>query len=75
MTEYRWIEDEEWNKLVLQFKLQVGETLGAFDMYGMGDLIPGAIAEITELFIDRTQKARGRDKPYSKIKRIYRRER
>ena len=65
-----WLSDEDWNKLVLHFKLQVGETLSVFDMYGMGEFISGAVAEITELMVDATQKARGIDKPYNKTKRI-----
>ncbi len=70
MSEYRWLDEDSWNKLVGQFKLHVAETLGCFNLYGMGDLIPGAVEEIVELFIDGTQKVRGMDKPYSKIIRI-----
>ena len=75
VNDYRWLEDEEWDKLVGQFRLHAAETLGCFDLYGMGDLIPGAVEEIVELFVDGTQKVRGADKPYSKIRRIPRRDR
>lgn len=68
-----WLEEEDWNKLVGQFRLHVGETLSCFDGYGMGVFIPGAVEEIVELMIDATQKARGADKPYNKTKRIPRR--
>ena len=70
VNDYRWLDDDEWDKLVGQFKLHVAETLGCFNLYGMGDLIPGAVSEIEELFIDGTQKVRGMDKPYSKVNRI-----
>ena len=43
-------------------------------MYGMGDFVGGAVDEIVELFIDGTQKVRGKDKPYSKVIRIPRRD-
>ena len=76
MMEYRWVEQDEWDKLVSQFRIHVGETLwGCFDQYGLGVFIEGAVEEIVELFIDGTQKVRGKDKPYSKIKRIPRRDR
>ena len=75
MTEYRWIEQEEYDKIIGQFKLSVGETLSAFDFYGLGALIPGAIKEIESELEVALQKLRGKYKPYSKIKRIYRRER
>ena len=65
-----WLSDEDWAKLVGQFKLQVGETLGCFNGYGMGVFIPGAVDEITELMVAATQKARGNDKPYTKRLRI-----
>ena len=68
-----WLSDEDWAKLVGQFKLQVGETLSCFSGYGMRDFITGAVEEIAELMIDATQKARGIDKPYNKVKRIPRR--
>ena len=74
MTEYMWLSDEDWNKLVGQFKMHVAETLGCFNMYGMGDFVGGAVDEIVELFIDGTQKVRGKDKTYSKIIRIPRRD-
>ena len=70
VSDYRWLEDEEWNKLVGQFRTHVGETLGCFNMYGMGEFIGGAIEEIVDLFVDGTQKVRGMDKPYSKVNRI-----
>lgn len=73
--EYRWIPDEEWEKIVGQFRMHVAETLSIFNMYGQGDYIKGAVEEIVELFIDGTQKVRGKDKPYSKMKRIPRLER
>ena len=75
MKEYMWLSDDDWNKLVGQFRMQVGETLSIFNMYGMGDWVGGAVEEIVELFVDGTQKVRGMDKPYSKIKRIPRRDR
>ncbi len=70
MSEYRWVDQASWDKLLGQFRLHVAETLSCFNLYGMGDLIPGAVEEIAELFIDGTQKVRGMDKPYSKIIRI-----
>ena len=73
--EYRWVEQDEYDKIVGQFKLQTLETLGCFDMYGMGDFIPGAANEIVDNFVIGLQKIRGKDKPYSKIKRIPRRDR
>ncbi len=65
-----WLEEAEWQKLVGQFKLHVGDTLSVFNLHGLGVFIPGAVDEITELMVDATQKARGADKPYSKKVRI-----
>ena len=70
VNDYMWLSDDDWNKLVGQFRTSVGETLSIFNMYGMGEFVGGAVEEIVELFVDGTQKVRGKDKPYSKIKRI-----
>ena len=64
MTEYHWVEDEDWNKVVGQFRLRVTNTLSVFAVYGMNEYIPGAVEEIVDLAVIMSQKARGKDKPY-----------
>ena len=70
MNDYRWVEQDEYDKIVGQFRLSVGETLGCFDMYAMGVFIPGAVDEIAGELEAALQKIRGKWKPHNKIKRI-----
>jgi len=67
--DYYWLPEDKWNKAIGQFRLQVAETLSVFNMYGMGEYIPGAVDEISDLAITLTQKVRGKDKPYQKEKK------
>lgn len=64
MNDIYWLSDEEFAKALGQFKLQVGEILNVFDLYGMGALIVGAIEEISEVAIDFSKRCRGdKDQP------------
>ena len=67
-----WLSDEEYSKAVGQLQRQAA---GIFDflkvdnklpiryMYGLGDLVPGAIEEIVKLCEDFGLRVRGVDKP------------
>ena len=74
MNDYRWVEQDEYDKIIGQARLGVGETLSCFDCYGMGVFLPGAVEEIMGEIEVALQKIRGKWKPYSKIKRIPRRD-
>ena len=64
MTDILWLEEEDWAKASGQFKLQVGEILSVFNLYGMGALIPGAQEEILEVAYDFSKRVRGdKDQP------------
>lgn len=72
MTEIFRLPDNEYQKAIGQFRMQVS---GVFDflkvddklpvryVYGMGDFIPGAIDEIVKLAEDFSLRVRGMDKP------------
>ena len=64
MSDIHWLEGDDWDKASGQFKLQVGEILSVFDLYGMGALIPGAQEEILEVAYDFSKRVRGdKDQP------------
>ena len=54
-----WLDDESWNKAIGQWRLQAGEILNVFDLYGQGALIPGALGELEEITIDFSKRVRG----------------
>ena len=60
-----WLSDEEYKKAVGQLRLQIGGILSAFDRYGLGAFIPGAVIEITNLCEDFGLRVRGVDKAIS----------
>ncbi len=64
MTDIHWLEGLDWEKASGQLKLQVGEILSVFNLYGMGPLIPGAQEEIMEVAYDFSKRVRGdKDQP------------
>lgn len=64
MTEIPWLNDTDYRKAIGQWRLQAGEILNVFNMYGMGDYIVGAIGELEEITIDFSKRVRGeRDQP------------
>ncbi len=54
-----WLSEPDYLKAKGQLRLQVGEILSVFNMYGMGDYIPGAIEEILEVADDYSKRLRG----------------
>lgn len=60
-----WLSDEEYSKAVGQLKLQFNGVFEPFQMYGLQDLIPGAIQEAVRLAEDFSLRVRGQDKPIS----------
>ena len=70
MTDIYWLSDEDYAKAIGQWRLQVGEILSVFNMYGMGEDIKGAMGELEEVTIDLTRRIRGeKDHPIKLEKR------
>ncbi len=59
--QYPRIPDDDYAKALGQYRLQVGGVLGAFDLYGMGDYIPGALQTIVSLTEQFGMRIRGKD--------------
>ena len=59
MTDIFWLDDQSFQKAKGQLRLQVGEILSVFNMYGMGDYVSGAIEEILEVADDYSKRLRG----------------
>lgn len=66
-----WLDQDDYDKAVGQFRLQVGAVLAPFCMYGMDVLVPGAVREIVRLAEDFGLRVRGVDQVISleKIRR------
>ena len=60
-----WISQEEYDKAIGQFGLQLNEVFKPFKMYGLDVFISGAIDEVTQLAEDFGLRVRGVDKPLS----------
>lgn len=59
-----WLPEEEYKKAVGQLRLQINGILGqTFNMYGLGDAIPGATSAIVKLAEDFGLRVRGEDHP------------
>jgi hypothetical protein len=58
-----WLPEDEYRKILGQFRLNLHDTLGCFNMYGLGELIPGAEEEIMDLLEASLKRVRGRDVP------------
>lgn len=56
-------EDDEYNKTMGQFNMQVGGYLQVFDRYGMGIYIPYIQTAIFELAKNLGMRLRGDDRP------------
>lgn len=63
-----WLPDDKYKKAEGQLRLQVGEILSVFDMYGHGDYIVGAIEEIVEVAIDFSKRVRGEEDQPIRVK-------
>ena len=68
MSDIHWLPDEKYRKAEGQLRLQVGEILSVFDMYGMGAYIVGAMEEIVEVSIDFSKRVRGEDDQPIRVK-------
>ena len=60
---YPWLSETEYKKACGQLRGQLRGVLKVFDMYGLGDYIPGTINECVELAIQFSQRMRGKDIP------------
>jgi len=60
-----WVSDKEYKKLEGIFRLQLNGVFKPFNMYGLGEFIPGAIEEIVALAVDFSLVLRGKNKPIS----------
>lgn len=64
MTDIHWLPPEEFDKATGQLRLQVGEILSCFNLYGLNVLVPGAVEEIIEVAFDFSKRVRGeKDQP------------
>jgi len=63
MSNYPRIDEASYQKARGQFRLQVGEVLSPFRMYGLHIYIPGALEEITELAEQFAMRVRGKNQP------------
>ena len=59
MAEIYWLDEESFAKAKGQLRLQVGEILSVFNIYGLDSLVPGAIDEILEVADDYSKRLRG----------------
>ena len=62
---YTVLSEDEYMKAIGQLRLAVGAVLQPFNMYGLGDYIGPAQAEIVKLCEDFGLRVRGIDKPIS----------
>jgi len=59
-----WLEQQDFDKAIGQWRLQAGEILNVFNMYDLGVFIKGAILELEEITIDFSKRCRGeKDQP------------
>jgi len=59
---FPWLSEEEYEKLIGQFRLQLNGVMNVFNVYGMGDYIPAAIEEIIGLVHQFGMRVRGDDR-------------
>lgn len=69
MSDIHWLEKADWDKATGQLRLQVGEILSVFNIYGLHDLIPGALEEIIEVAFDFSKRVRGEKDQPIRVKR------
>jgi len=60
-----WLPQEQYDKAVLQLRLQVGGIMHPLRMYGQDPFVDQAIDEIVRLTEDFGLRVRGVDKPIS----------
>ncbi len=64
MSEYRWLEDDDYKKALGQARMQFGEIMkDNFSMHGMDIYISGAIEEQLKICEDFGMRVRGKDHP------------
>ena len=68
MSNIVWLDDAKFKKAEGQLRLQVGEILSVFNIYGLDILVPGAIEEIVEVAIDFSKRVRGEDDQPIRVK-------
>ena len=68
------LNQHDYDKCVGQFRLQLCDVFSCFNMYGQGELIPGAIAEVVELAEKFGMRVRKKDIAISLEKRRNHRE-
>lgn len=59
MSDIYWLDEQSFQKAKGQLRLQVGEILSVFNIYGLDTLVPGAIEEILEVADDYSKRLRG----------------
>ena len=61
---YLWWDDNEYAKIMGQFRLRVGALMMPLRQYGQGPFVDGALSAIMLLADQMGQKLRGKDIPY-----------
>ncbi len=64
-TGIAYLPEEDYEKAVMQLRLQLNGVFQPFLMYGQKDYIPGAVGEIVKLAEDFSLRVRGVPKPIS----------
>lgn len=65
-----WLPDNEYKKLIGQFRLQLNDIFFPLRRYGQDVYVDGAIEEVMQLTEERDKKIRGRDVPLIVKKKI-----
>ena len=63
MTEYNWLEESDYKKLIGQARLQIGAILQLFAIQGMDVYIPETVGAIMQVVEAVGERVRGKDKP------------
>lgn len=69
MSDIPWLNDEDFAKATGQLRLQLGEILSVFNIYGLNALVPGAVEEIIEVAFDFSKRVRGEKDQPIRVKR------
>jgi hypothetical protein len=62
-ADIHWLPEDEYKKAIFHFRSQINDLLMEnFNMYGLGDNIPGAVESIVNGAVDFSLVCRGLDK-------------
>jgi hypothetical protein len=70
MSDYYWLPEDEWLKLLHRLRSSIADRLFILRKYGQGDYVDGAIEEIMDDVEQGLDIVRGKDKPIVRRKII-----